>query len=86
MDTPMSTAPLYGLMAEFDGPNELVRAAKRTYAEGYRNIDAFSPFPIEEAWEAIGHHDRRLSFIVLCGGIAGLLSGSGLQEWVHNLA
>jgi len=86
MDTPMSTAPLYGLMAEFDGPNELVRAAKRTYAEGYRNIDAFSPFPIEEAWEAIGHHDRRLSFIVLCGGIAGLLSGIGLQEWVHNLA
>ncbi len=86
MDTPMSTAPLYGLMAEFDGPNELVRAAKQTYAAGYRNIDAFSPFPIEEAWEAIGHHDRRLSFIVLCGGIAGLLSGIGLQEWVHNLA
>jgi hypothetical protein len=86
MDTPMSTAPLYGLMAEFDGPNELVRAAKQTYAAGYRNIDAFSPFPIEEAWEAIGHHDRRLSFIVLCGGIVGLLSGIGLQEWVHTLA
>ena len=86
MDTPMTTAPLYGLMAEFDGPNELVRAAKQTYAAGYRNIDAFSPFPIEEAWEAIGHHDRRLSFIVLCGGIVGLLSGIGLQEWVHTLA
>jgi hypothetical protein len=82
----MDTAPLYGLMAEFDDPNVLISAAKRTYAEGYRKIDAFSPFPIEEVWEAIGQHDRRLSFIVLAGGLAGLLSGLGLQEWVHQIA
>jgi hypothetical protein len=82
----MDSAPLYGLMAEFDDPNGLVAAAKRVYAEGYRNIDAFSPYPIEEAWEAIGQHDRRLSLIVLAGGLAGLLSGIGLQEWVHLFA
>jgi len=77
---------LYGLMAEFDDPTSLVQAAKRTYAAGYRQIDTFSPYPIEEAWEAIGQHDRRLSAIVLGGGLTGLLSGLGLQEWVHNLA
>ena len=77
---------IYGLMAEFDDPTSLVAAAKRTYEAGYRRIDAFSPYPIEEAWEAIGQHDRRLSFIVLAGGIAGLLAGLGLQEWVHQVA
>ena len=77
---------IYGVMAEFDTPTDLVRAAKRTYEAGYRNIDTFSPFPIEESWEAIGHHDRRLSFIVLAGGVTGLLAGIGLQEWVHNVA
>jgi len=87
----MATAPgaqpaIYGLMAEFDDPTSLVNAAKRTYEAGYRKIDTFSPFPIEEAWEAIGHHDRRLSLIVLLGGITGLLTGIGLQEWVHNIA
>ena len=82
----MDTAPLYGLMAEFDDPSGLVRAAKRTYAEGYRKIDTFSPYPIEEAWEAIGQHDRRLSLIVLIGGLVGMLSGIGLQEWVHQIA
>jgi hypothetical protein len=82
----MDTAPLYGLMAEFDDPGLLVHAAKRTYAEGYRHIDTFSPYPIEEAWEAIGHHDRRLSIIVLLGGLTGLLTGLGLQEWVHTVA
>jgi hypothetical protein len=81
----LPSAP-YGLMAEFDDPTALVRAAKRTYEAGYRRIDAFSPYPVEEAWEAIGQHDRRLSLIVLGGGIAGLLSGIGLQEWVHQLA
>jgi len=87
MDTAHTLPPaVYGLMAQFDDPKALVQAAKRAYAAGYRNIDAFSPYPIEEAWEAIGHHDRRLSFIVLAGGIAGLLTGLGLQEWVSFLA
>ena len=87
MDTAHTLPPaIYGLLAEFDTPKALVEAAKRTYAAGYRRIDAFSPYPVEEAWEAIGHHDRRLSGIVLGGGIAGLLTGLALQEWVHSVA
>ncbi len=87
MDTAHALPPaIYGLLAEFDDPKSLVQAAKRVYAAGYRRIDTFSPYPIEEAWEAIGHHDRRLSAIVLGGGLTGLLAGLGLQEWVHNVA
>ena len=77
---------IYGLMAEFDDATSLVQAAKRTYAAGYRAIDTFSPYPIEEAWEAIGQHDRRLSLIVLGGGLTGLVSGLALQYWVHVFA
>ena len=87
MDAAHSLPPAtYGLLAEFDDPTALVAAARRAHEAGYRRLDTFSPFPIEEAWEAIGHHDRRLSLIVLAGGIAGLLTGIGLQEWVHQLA
>ena len=83
---PSLAAGPFGLMAEFEDPNALIAAAKRTYEAGYRNIDTFSPYPIEEAWEAIGQTDRRLSKIVLGGGLAGLLTGFALQEWVHQLA
>jgi hypothetical protein len=76
----------YGLLAEFDDPGALVQAARRAHEAGYRRLDTFSPYPIEEAWEAIGHHDRRLSPIVLGGGLVGLLTGLGLQEWVHQVA
>jgi Alternative complex III, ActD subunit len=87
MDTAHTLPPAsYGVMAEFETPAALVEAAKKTYAAGYRKLDTFSPFPIEEAWEAIGARDRRMSRIVLGGGIAGLLTGIGLQEWVHQIA
>ena len=77
---------LYGLLAEFEDPNALTEAAKRTYAEGYRKTDAYSPFPIEHVWEAMGVHDRPVSFFVLCGGIVGMFAGFGLCYWVSTIA
>ena len=82
----MATASVYGLLAEFDSPAELVAATRRVHDAGYRRIDTFSPFPIEEAWEAMHHHDKRLSLIVLLGGITGMCSGYGLEYWVHTIA
>ena len=38
---------VYGLMAEFDSPQELLTAAEKTHGAGYKQIDAFSPFPVE---------------------------------------
>ena len=73
--------PTYGLLAEFSDPNELVAAVRRTREEGYREIDAYTPFPIEELSEAMGLHRNRLPLIVLIGGIAGALAGYGLQYW-----
>jgi Protein of unknown function (DUF3341) len=77
---------LYGLMAEFEDANALTEAAKRTYEEGYRKTDAYSPFPIEHVWEAMGVQDRPVSFFVLCGGIVGMIGGFGLCYWVSTVA
>jgi len=74
--------PLYGLMAEFDNPTDVVEAARTTYDAGYRRINAYSPYPIEELAEAIGFHSTRLPLIVLAGGIIGGLIGYGLQYYV----
>ena len=77
---------LYGLMAEFHSPQELVEATEKAHAAGYRRMDAFSPFPIEASWEALGHHKSRVPFLVLVGGIIGALTGFGLQYWVAAIA
>jgi hypothetical protein len=77
---------LHGLMAEFDDPGALVAAAAKARAEGYRRMDAYSPFPIEELHEAMGAHHSRLPLIVLIGGLVGCLSGFLLQYWVSTIA
>ena len=78
--------PVYGLLAEFDDANALVEAAKRTHAEGYRKVDAYSPFPIEAVWEALHADDRRVQLFVLLGGITGCLAGFGLCYWTQVIA
>jgi hypothetical protein len=74
--------PIYGLMADFDEPDQLLAAAHRAYEEGYRTMDAYSPFPIEGLAEAIGFHRNRVALIVLLMGIAGGLTGFFLQYYV----
>ena len=86
MSHAIAAPTLYGLMAEFETPTELVHAAKAAYAEGYRDMDAYSPFPIEEASEAIGFHKSAVPLVVLMGGILGGLSGFGLQYWINVIA
>ena len=73
--------PLYGLMAEFDTPESLLAAARRARQEGYRRMDAYTPFPIEELAEAIGFHHTRLPLVVLIGGIVGCIGGYLLQYY-----
>jgi Protein of unknown function (DUF3341) len=77
---------IYGLMAEFDDPQSLVTAAERAHHAGYRCLDAYSPFPIEELHEALGSDHTRLPLIVLIGGLVGCIGGYLLQYWVSVLA
>ena len=80
------TPTIHGLMAEFDDPNALVAAAYRAQHEGYRRLDAYSPFPIEELHEALGAHHSKLPLIVLIGGIVGCVGGYLLQYWASAIA
>jgi hypothetical protein len=78
--------PIYGLLAEFENPQDLLIAARRAYEAGYRRMDAYTPFPIDGLAEAIGFHHTRLPLIVLIGGIIGGIGGFLLQYWVSVIA
>lgn len=75
------TPPIYGLMAEFHTPTEIVAAAHHVHEAGYRKVDAYTPYPIEEVSEALELHHSPLPKLVLAGGILGCLVGYGLQYW-----
>ncbi len=77
----MNKTPTYGLMAEFESTEDLLSAAQRTYAEGYRKMDAYTPFPVEGLAEAIGFHKTYVPLVCLIGGLTGCLGGFFLQWW-----
>jgi hypothetical protein len=78
----LSEQGIYGVMAEFDNPSALVSAARAARAKGYRKLDAYSPFPIEELTDALHLHKNKLPLIVLAGGVIGGLTGFFLQYWI----
>lgn len=72
-------------MAEFDTPTQLVDAANKVRLAGYTKTDAFSPFPLHEIDEALGIKRSILPLLAFAGGITGLLTGVGLQVFVHYI-
>ena len=74
-----TTTPCYGLMAEFDSTQALLDAAHKVREAGYTKTDAYSPMPIHGVAEALGMKERKVAPFVLAGGIAGALTGYGLQ-------
>ena len=78
---PSAIPEIYGMMAEFHAPSDIVEAAERAHIEGYRRMDAYSPYPIEALTEALHLHHSRLPLLVLAGGVVGCLAGYGLQWW-----
>jgi hypothetical protein len=77
---------LYGLMARFETPEQVIEAAQRAYAAGYRNMDAYSPMPVEGLAEAVGFRRNWVSLIVLIGGLCGGIGGFGLLWWITVIA
>src|SRR5260370_40675317 len=75
---------IYGLMAEFEQPEQLLEAARRAHSAGYRKMDAYSPMPVEGLAEAVGFQKNWVSFIVLIGGLTGCIGGFFLVLGVHG--
>jgi hypothetical protein len=79
----MAEAEPYGLLAEFDTPEALVQAAKRARAQGYRDLDAFTPFPVYELFPVLRLRDRRVLWLGLFGGLFGFALALAMQFFTN---
>ena len=75
---------LYGFLAEFAGPEALKDCIRRARQEGFRCVDAYTPFPVEGVSEELGVHRSAVPLIVLTGGLIGGLSGAFMQ-WYSSV-
>lgn len=72
---------LYGLLAKFDTPENLVSAARRVVQAGYRKFDAYTPYPVEELERAMRLKPSPLPYVILTGGILGGVGGFFMQAY-----
>lgn len=77
----MSDASTYGMVAEFDDPTTLVEAARRVRGEGYRKLEAYSPYAIKDLHEIIHVRDW-VPFICLIGGLAGAATAWTMEYYI----
>ena len=72
-----------GILAEFDNQDRLLDAAKAARNEGYRSLDAFTPFPVEGMSEVLRIRDHRIGWLSVIGGFAGFFGMLLIQLYVN---
>jgi hypothetical protein len=82
----MQRRPIYGLLAEFETPAQVLEAARRTHNAGYKSIDAFSPIPVEGLAEAVGFDWTVLPIVVFIGGLCGGLTGFSMCFYANVIS
>ncbi len=75
----------YGLLAEFEDPTSLYRAAERVRDAGYKKWDCHTPFPVHGLDDAMGMRFTRLPWVILTMGVTGLLLGMLMQWWMNGV-
>jgi hypothetical protein len=73
--------PIYGLMAEFETPQQILQATQRAHEAGYRAMDAYTPYPVEGLEFALNLPRTRVPFVVLVAGLVGAAIGFLMQYW-----
>lgn len=65
---------VYGLMAEFDSPGALLRAAEKVRDHGYQRWDCFTPFPIHGIDQVMGYRNSLVGWVSLFMGAGAFFS------------
>ena len=82
---PANPAKLYGLIAEFETPGDLMAAAEKVRDAGYKWWDCHTPFPVHGLDKAMGIKRTILPVIVFFAGAAGTTAAFALQAFTNSL-
>lgn len=78
---PAAAGPHYGVIGDFDTPEDLLRAIRTAREAGYSRLEAYTPFPVHGIDEALGEGRSPLGRIVLVCALTGLALAVLLQWW-----
>lgn len=81
---PANPARLYGLIAEFETPGDLMAAAEKVRDSGYKWWDCHTPFPVHGLDKAMGIKRTILPILVFGAGATGTFAAFVLQAFTNS--
>ena len=73
--------PMRGILALYDNPDEILTAAARVTEHGFRNVDAYTPYPVHGLSEALGIRKSWVPYVTLVMGLTGAVLGLTFEIW-----
>ncbi|MDB6056953.1 MAG: ABC-type Fe3+ transport system protein [Verrucomicrobiales bacterium] len=73
----------YAIMAEFETPADILHAAEKVNAQGFRSWDVFTPFPIHGMDRAMGIPNSKVGWFSFIGGVTGYTTGMLIIWWMN---
>ncbi|NUM88424.1 MAG: DUF3341 domain-containing protein [Bdellovibrionales bacterium] len=70
-----------GTVAYFRSGHEVLAAAQAATKKGFRNVEAYTPFPIHGMDDALGIKPSIVPWATLTGGLVGLAIATHMQIW-----
>jgi hypothetical protein len=74
----------FGILGEFDTGDAMARATAAATAAGYTHVDAYSPYPVGEAADALRFPKSEMGPIMFIGGVTGACAGFIMQYWANT--
>ena len=79
----LESPPIYGLIAEFDTPADVMHAAEKVRDAGYRRWDVYTPYPVHGMDKAMGLKNSKVGWFSFLGGVTGYTSGMLMIWWMN---
>jgi hypothetical protein len=80
-----SRTAIFGVMAEFQKPEEVLEATRRARQQGFTCMDAYTPYPVEGLASELGLRHTGIPFVVLAAGLVGAVVGFFMQYYTSAI-
>ena len=75
---------IHGMLAEFASEHAILEAARKVFEAGFRQTEAYTPFPIHDLSEALGQSPTKVPVATFASGALGAVLGFGMC-WYANV-
>jgi len=74
---------VYGLLAEFETAEAMSAATRKATEAGYTRLDAYSPYPVGDAADALNFPKSEMGAVMFLGGLTGACTGFFMQYYLN---